>query len=122
MTMPGKTRRHSRQQTKPPAHAAFRFVGALWRAVAVGPMAGGGGVQVEGSCRLGDMQGMGQAMHAMADAKTPVERLDARIGMMDTRLAALKELKPALQGLYGALSAEQKKKADEVLTGMGCMM
>ena len=71
---------------------------------------------------LESMQGMGQAMHAMADAKTPVERLDARIGMMDTRLAALKELKPALQGLYGALSAEQKKKADEVLTGMGCMM
>jgi hypothetical protein len=42
--------------------------------------------------------------------------------MMDTRHAALKELKPALQSLYGALSAEQKKKADEILTGMGCMM
>ena len=41
---------------------------------------------------------------------------------MDSRLAKLKEIKPALAKLYAALSAEQKKKADEVLTGMGCMM
>ena len=38
------------------------------------------------------------------------------------RVTALKELKPALADLYAALSDEQKKKADELLTGMGCMM
>jgi hypothetical protein len=41
---------------------------------------------------------------------------------MDGRLAALKEMKPALTALYDALSDEQKKKADDLLTGMGCMM
>ena len=40
---------------------------------------------------------------------------------MDSRLTALKEIKPALAKFYAALSDEQKKKADELLTGMGCM-
>jgi hypothetical protein len=31
-------------------------------------------------------------------------------------------MKPALAGIYAALSADQKKKADDLLTGMGCMM
>jgi hypothetical protein len=34
----------------------------------------------------------------------------------------LKDVKPALARLYEALSADQKKKADDILTGMGCMM
>ena len=63
-----------------------------------------------------------QTMKTVFDAKTPADRLDAQIAAMDSRLAALKEIKPALSKLYVALSAEQKKKADEVLTGMGCMM
>jgi hypothetical protein len=41
---------------------------------------------------------------------------------MDGRLASLKEVKPALAALHTALSEEQKKKADQILTGMGCMM
>ena len=41
---------------------------------------------------------------------------------MESRSNALKDVKPALAKLYEALSAEQKKKADEILTGMGCMM
>jgi hypothetical protein len=41
---------------------------------------------------------------------------------MESRVAALKEVKPTLEKLYAALSDEQKKKADEVLTGTGCMM
>jgi hypothetical protein len=55
------------------------------------------------------------------EAKTPADRLDAQIAAMDSRLTALKEIRPALAKLYAALSDKQKKKADEVLTGMGCM-
>jgi hypothetical protein len=71
---------------------------------------------------LASMQGMRETMRTVFEAKTPVERLDAHIAAMDTRLAALKDIKPALVNLYAALSADQKKKADELLTGMGCMM
>ena len=71
---------------------------------------------------LQNMQGMWQTMKTVFDAKTPADRLDAQIAGMDSRLAALKEIKPALSKLYAVLSAEQKKKADEVLTDMGCMM
>lgn len=71
---------------------------------------------------LQNMQGMWQTMKTVFDAKTPADRLDAQIAAMDGRLTALKEIKPVLSKLYVALSAEQKKKADEVLTGMGCMM
>jgi hypothetical protein len=35
---------------------------------------------------------------------------------------SLKEVKPALAALYAALSEDQKKKADSLLTGMGCML
>jgi LTXXQ motif family protein len=71
---------------------------------------------------LQNMQGMWQTMMTVFEAKTPADRLDAQIAAMDGRLAALKQIEPALAALYVALSAEQKKKADEVLTGMGCMM
>lgn len=71
---------------------------------------------------LQSMQGMWQTMRAMAEAKTPAERLDAQIDAMESRVSTLKEVKPALGKLYDALSDEQKKKADEVLTGIGCMM
>lgn len=71
---------------------------------------------------LQSMQGMWQTMITAFEAKTPADRLSAQITAMDTRLTALKEIKPALTKLYAALSSEQKKKADEVLTGVGCMM
>ena len=71
---------------------------------------------------LQNMQGMWETMKTVFEAKTPVERLDAHLAAMDARLGALKDMKPALAGLYTALSADQKKKADELLTGMGCMM
>jgi hypothetical protein len=67
------------------------------------------------------MQGMWQTMKAVFEAKTPADRLDAQIAAMDRRLATLKEIKPALAKLCAAPSDEQKK-ADEVLTGMDCMM
>ena len=71
---------------------------------------------------LQNMQGMWQTMKTVFDAKTPADRLDAQIAAMDSRVSALKEIKPALAKLYDALSSDQKKKADELLTGMGCMM
>jgi LTXXQ motif family protein len=68
------------------------------------------------------MQAMRQTMMKVMEAKTPTERLEAHIAAMDGRLASLKEVKPALAALYAALGGEQKKKADQILTGMGCMM
>jgi hypothetical protein len=68
------------------------------------------------------MQAMRQSMMAARSEKTPVARLDAHIKTMEGRLQALKNVKPPLGALYGALSDDQKKRADELLTGMGCMM
>lgn len=68
------------------------------------------------------MQGMRQSMMMALEGKSPVERLDAHLAAMEGRLSALKEIKPALTALFTALSDEQKKKADQILTGMGCMM
>jgi hypothetical protein len=68
------------------------------------------------------MQDMHKAMMAGSAQTSPVERLDARVTAMEARLQALKDIKPALAGLYGALSDDQKKKADQLLTGIGCMM
>jgi hypothetical protein len=65
---------------------------------------------------------MWQLMKTVFEGKTPGDRLDAHINAMDSRLAALKEIKPPLMKLYAALSPEQKSKADEVLTGISCMM
>lgn len=71
---------------------------------------------------LEGMQAMRQTMASVMEAKTPLARLDAHIAAMDGRLASLKEVKPAFAALNAALSDEQKKKADQILTGMGCMM
>ena len=71
---------------------------------------------------LQGMQAMRQTMLKVMEAKTPAVRLDAHIAAMDGRLASLKELKPALAAVYAALSDDQKKTADQILTGMGCMM
>ncbi len=71
---------------------------------------------------LHSMQGMWQSMRAAFEANTPVERLDGHIAAMESRLSALKAVKPTLSNLYAALSTDQKKKANELLTGIGCMM
>lgn len=49
-----------------------------------------------------------------------VSRLDNHITAMQAMVDALKQLKPATEVLYAALSDEQKKKADTMLAG-GCM-
>jgi hypothetical protein len=71
---------------------------------------------------LAAMQGMREIRMKLMQAKSPVDHLEAHIAMMESRVAALKELKPPLANLYAALSDDQKKKADELLTGMGCMI
>jgi hypothetical protein len=71
---------------------------------------------------LQNMQGLRQAMRTAFEADSPVERLDAHVAAMESRLAALKEAKPALAALYETLGAEQKKKANDLMTGVGCMM
>ncbi|MFG1280291.1 Spy/CpxP family protein refolding chaperone [Xanthobacter autotrophicus] len=68
------------------------------------------------------MQGLRQVMRASFDAETPMERLESRVAVMEARAAALKDMKQPLSDLYAALSDGQKKKANELLTGMGCMM
>ena len=71
---------------------------------------------------LESMQTMHNTMMSASSPATPVERLDLHISAMELRLQSLKEVKPALSALYAALSVDQKKTADDLLTGMGCMM
>ena len=71
---------------------------------------------------LESMQTMHNTMMSASSPVDPVERLDLHISAMEFRLQSLKEVKPALSALYAALSDDQKKKADDLLTGMGCMM
>jgi hypothetical protein len=55
-------------------------------------------------------------MSAMSGGKTSVEQLDAQITATENRIKALKELRPLAAALYAALSADQKKKADQMLS------
>ena len=55
-------------------------------------------------------------MSAMSGGKTSVEQLDAQITATESRLKALKDLRPAAASLYAALNADQKKKADQMLS------
>ncbi|HEX7774888.1 MAG TPA: Spy/CpxP family protein refolding chaperone [Parvibaculum sp.] len=55
------------------------------------------------------------------DDRSALKFLDFHIQAMKSRLAALEALKPATEALYSALSAEQRKKADDVLPVMGCI-
>jgi hypothetical protein len=71
---------------------------------------------------LHNMQDMASTMRTVIEAKTPVERLDAHLAAMEGRIKALQDVKPTLVKLYEELTAEQKRKADEILTAMGCMI
>jgi hypothetical protein len=48
-------------------------------------------------------------------AKPLPERMSQHLAMMEQRIAHMKKLQPAVAQLYGALSADQKKTADEVV-------
>jgi hypothetical protein len=69
---------------------------------------------------LQGLQSMRESMMTAMSGKTSVEQLDAHTTAAENRLKALKELKPTLTALYTALSADQKKRADQIL-GV-CMM
>jgi hypothetical protein len=68
------------------------------------------------------MHDMRRTMKTSMSDMTPVQRLDAHLVAMRGRLNALEEVKPSLAALYAALSADQRTKADQLLTQMGCMM
>ena len=63
-----------------------------------------------------------KAMKSVMDAKSPVERLDARLAALELHLNSVREFKLPLEALYGALSAEQRKKADTLLADVACGM
>jgi hypothetical protein len=71
---------------------------------------------------LEGMQSMHADMRKAMEAGNPVDRLTVHIAAMEGRLNSLREMKPALEKFYAALTADQKAKADQLLTGMGCMM
>ncbi len=62
------------------------------------------------------MAQMGQGM------PTAAQMLDAHMAMMESRLEAMKKFKPAMDALYRDLSSKQRKRADEIMPGVGCMM
>jgi hypothetical protein len=69
-----------------------------------------------------------QSLHGMREtmmptkSKTSIDQLDAHLTAMENRLKALRDIKPTLASLYDSLSEDQKRKADEQLLGMSCMM
>jgi recombinational DNA repair ATPase RecF len=69
------------------------------------------------------MQGMQGGMMAMNQAATLPDKLAAREKMMSARIEAVRNLKAAAEPLYAALSADQRKTADEIMVSpMGMMM
>ncbi len=67
------------------------------------------------------LHGLRETMMPM-QGRTSVEQFDAHITAMENRLKALRDLRPTLASLYAALSEDQKRKADDTLFAMSCMM
>jgi len=69
------------------------------------------------------MQAMPDAMMGMSKAATLPDKLTERETMLTARIEAVRKLKGAVDPLYAALDANQKKTADEImLSPMGMMM
>ncbi len=69
------------------------------------------------------MPGMSGGMMGMSQAATLPDKLAAREKMLSGRLDTVRKLKAAAEPLYAALSADQKKTADEIMVSpMGMMM
>ncbi len=60
-------------------------------------------------------------MMSAADPATLPERLKINQDMMEARIEVMKSTSTATLTLYETLSPEQKKKADELILGMGMM-
>jgi len=50
------------------------------------------------------------------------EAYEAHVSASEARLTALRELKSTLIALYDSLNDDQKKKADDVLLRMSCII
>jgi hypothetical protein len=69
------------------------------------------------------MQAMPHPTMGMNKATTLPDKLAARETLLAARLEALRKLKAAVDPLYAAPTADQKKTADEIMLGpMGIMM
>lgn len=73
------------------------------------------------TANLSHMSNMRENMQGMKQAETPVEKLGMHLGMMESRLDALKAMQGPLEALFEALSEEQKEKANQLMPGMTCM-
>lgn len=69
------------------------------------------------SGRVETMQGLHQGMVETMRTGTATDRMDARIAAMEAMLESMKALKPATDGLYAVLTAEQKAIADDLIGG-----
>jgi hypothetical protein len=67
------------------------------------------------------LQGMRESMRPARGTKLP-EAYEAHVTASEARLTALRELKPTLVALYESLDDNQKKKADDVLLRMSCII
>lgn len=104
------------------AHGDAR-IAALKTALAITP-AQQGAWDAYASALKKNMTGMHAAHQVMMggpEVKSPVARLDIHVTTMESRLASLKEVKPTLTALYAVFSDEQKKKANDAMSG-GCGM
>lgn len=68
------------------------------------------------------MHDMRQLMKGRASGMTPVERLEMHLKAMLDRAKVLEAVKSPLAALYAALAPDQRQRADELLTSVGCMM
>lgn len=69
--------------------------------------------------RVTVMQGLRTSMMDAMDKGGAVDRMDIRIKSMESMVESMKVVKPATDKLYGALTAEQKKDADQLI-GVEC--
>ena len=69
--------------------------------------------------RIALMQDLRQSMVDAMREGTAIERMDVRIASMEAMLEAMKQLRPATEALYAALSDEQKATADQLI-GADC--
>ena len=67
------------------------------------------------------LQGMRESMRPPRGTKLP-EAYEAHVTASEARLTALRELKSTLIALYDSLNDDQKKKADDVLLRMSCII
>ena len=69
--------------------------------------------------RVNVMQSMRTGMMDAMDKGGAIERMDIRIKGMEAMVESMRAVKPATDNLYAALTAEQKKVADQLI-GVDC--